>query len=206
MSLFQGYLVGLAMVVFVGPVVFYLLKTSLEYGKTSGMLVVFGILFSDIVAGFLCFWGVGKYLMTDRSQMWLSIGGGLILIGMGVHYLRTRNFIPEKEQSVSSSNKLMFFVNGFLVNFVNPFVFAVWIGVAAFAAGAFPNEKWQMIFLIGALAGILTTDSAKVLLAAYLKKFMQSKSMLNLYRIAGAAMILFALRLLYHGLSLIIVF
>jgi threonine/homoserine/homoserine lactone efflux protein len=205
MSFLQGYLAGLAMIVFVGPVFFYLLKTSLEFGKSNGMLVVFGIIVSDIVAALLCYLGFGAYLNASDSQIWLSLTGGLILLFMGIRYLVVKTINQDSKKRINGAGRFMFFANGFLVNFVNPFVFGVWIGVAAYASEVFTAELSQIIFLVGALAGILTTDTAKVLLADYLKRFLHPQRMLIIYRIAGIVLILFSLRLLYFWLSMVIV-
>ena len=194
------------MVVFVGPVLFYLLKTSLEFGKTNGMLVVLGIIISDIVVAFLCYFGLGRFLSSPEAQIWLSFAGGIILLTIGIKYLVAKNRDWQVDKKITVKNRLIFFSNGFLVNFVNPFVFGVWIGVVAYGNKTFGNQENQILFLVGSLLGILTTDSVKVLLADYLKRFLQPSRMSKIYKVAGTGLILFSFRLLYHGLSRIIVF
>ena len=46
MAFLKGYGIGLAMVIFIGPVFFTLLKTTLKYGMTGGMLAAAGIITS----------------------------------------------------------------------------------------------------------------------------------------------------------------
>lgn len=203
MSFVQGYLVGLAMVVFVGPVLFYLVQVSLEHKTMNGMLVALGIFTSDVVAALLCYFGLGKYLQTPYNQAVMAYAGGLVLVILAIGYLRKK---PRKKTSIPHRgmvSRLKFFTNGFLVNFVNPFVFGVWLVVVTFLQANYPNQNDQFLYLAGALLGILTADTAKVFLARQIEVYLTLEKMVKIYRLAGMALLLFALRLFYHAISIV---
>ena len=58
MEFLQGYLLGLSMIVFIGPVFFLLIRISLEFGTSAGVWVAIGIIISDILCVILSFLGV----------------------------------------------------------------------------------------------------------------------------------------------------
>ena len=191
MSFFQGYLAGLALIVLIGPVLFVLIQATLEYGKASGFMVAFGIFVSDIIAVLLVAYGASGFFQDADNQFWLALGGGAILLGLGIKYVISPGMKEPKELKVTRKDLLGFFIKGFAVNFINPFVFMVWIGIIG-GADADPeiNLFW---FLSGTLLGILTLDSLKVVFAHKIRPLLQPKVLKVIFRISGILLILFGL-------------
>ncbi|MBQ0739865.1 LysE family transporter, partial [Aquimarina celericrescens] len=90
-----------------------------------------------------------------------------------------------------------FFLKGFSVNFFNPFVFMVWIGVYNYGQYTYPEDGVLLIFISAVLAGILTTDLLKVFLSKMVKRFISTQRLSLLFKITGGVLILFSIRLLY---------
>ncbi len=65
MPIVTGVLLGLSTLLFVGPVFFYLLKSSMENGVKSGVAVAVGIILGDIICVLLAIYGIGDYLETN---------------------------------------------------------------------------------------------------------------------------------------------
>ena len=76
MPLLEGYLTGLALIVLIGPVLFVLLRATLERGRPHGFAVALGIFVSDVIAVLLCTLGLARFLRDGQVQMWLALGGG----------------------------------------------------------------------------------------------------------------------------------
>lgn len=197
MALLSGYLVGLAMVVFVGPVFFTLLQTTLREGRLAGWLVALGIFISDVVAVAICLPGA-RFLDDKANELYIGLAGALILLSFGLVYLIKPN---TDTTAITKSIGGLFaaFSRGFLVNFVNPFVFGVWLAVIANAGQEFGYGTDLYLFLGASLLGILTTDTLKVLLAHRIKSLIEPKRLKMVYRIIGLVLIGFGIRLLVYA-------
>lgn len=191
------------MIVFVGPVFFSLLKSTLESGTIAGLLVAFGIFISDVVCVALCSLGAIPFFKNSDNQFWIAALGAIILLGMGIKYVIKPSLNTANKISLNTASYLSFFTQGFLVNFVNPFVFLVWIGVIGYGENEYGFSIDLAIFLSAALLGILTTDVSKVFLAQHLKKFIQPKTLKILYRSIGVILIAFGIRMVWYCLGLL---
>ena len=197
MIFLEGYLIGLAMIVFIGPVFFTLLQSALRFGKLSGTMVAFGIIVSDIVCILIYFFGLNSIELPAYFNTIIAAIGAPVLIALGLKYLLQK---PPNSEVVFASklNLVSSFTNGFLVNFVNPFVFVVWAGIVLFAKESYSTPTEVQVHLIGVLAGIITTDLLKVLLADKIKPFLKPKILEKTTRFFGIVMIGFAFRLILY--------
>ena len=205
MAFLHGLGFGLLMMFFIGPVFFYLLEISLQHGTKSGMAAAVGIVTSDISAIVLCYFWASKLFNngSDQNEFWLSIGGGIILVVFGLGYI----FKPKMPNSHAIIIKKMdyaaFFTKAFLINFVNPFVFLVWITMIGTAQSTYNGNTNEVIaFLLAATLGIFATDTLKVLGSKYLRRVIEPHFLVKLYKIIGFVLIAFSLRLFYHAATL----
>ncbi len=196
MVFLEGYGVGFAMIVFIGPVFFTLLKSALQYGFPGGMMVALGIFVSDIVCVGLCSFGAIPIFKNPDNQFWLAIAGSLILFGLGLKYIFKPAIFTHEAIAIKAHHYTTLFSKGFLVNFVNPFVFLVWIGVIGYGRNKFGFTPELAIFLSAALLAILTTDSLKVIFAYRIKELVKPKLLLNVYRVIGIVLIGFGVRMI----------
>ena len=196
MEITTGVLLGLSTLLFIGPVFFYLLKSSLESGFRAGIAVAIGIILGDIIYVVLALKGLGAFLNSDENKKWLALIGGLLLIGMGLKYLFRPNTKTNIEGKVKSKALGIYALNGFLINFVNPFVFGVWILFLTINQSKFDTEVSVIISLSTTLAVIFITDILKALFAHKLKKFMNVRRLNVMFKIFGVVMILFGSRLI----------
>lgn len=192
----EGLLLGLGMVIFIGPVFFMLLTSSLNYGFKSGIAVAAGVFVSDILCVLICYFGFYSFLERLHLQTWFSILGALVLAFIGASYLFKEKKVEEK-QVIDQPTFKSFFTKGFVVNFVNPFVFLIWIGVIDYSVSSWGKEVETSFYLLGVLLGILVTDVSKVFLADKLKALMNPKKLYWIYKIAGLVLVGFSIRLLY---------
>lgn len=199
MAFLEGFGVGLAMVVFIGPVFFTLLKSALNYGFWAGMMVALGIFISDVVCVGLCAFGAIPFFKNPDNQFYLAVGGSVILFGLGLKYLLKPNVNVDEQVKLNAGHYTAYFTKGFLVNFVNPFVFLVWISVIGLAQGKYGAGEELWIFLSASLFGILTTDTLKVVFAEKIKPLIQPKVLLRAYQIIGLLLIGFGLRLVWFA-------
>ena len=162
------------------------------------MSVAWGIFISDVVCVGLCIFGATRFFENPDNQIWLAIGGMAILLGLGLKYIIKPSIDVDKMVKLSAGDYSKHFAKGFLVNFVNPFVFLVWIGVIGFAQAEYGKSEDLYGFLTASLFGILTTDSLKVVFAHRVKRLLQPKILTRLYRVIGGLLIIFAGRLAWY--------
>ena len=200
MAFVEGFLLGLGMVIFIGPVFFTLLKTALSYGFWAGMMVAFGIFASDVVCVGLCSFGAIPFFKNPDNQFWLALVGSFILFGIGIKYLVKPDVNVDRDLELKPGHYTAYFAKGFLVNFVNPFVFLVWISVIGLGQQKHGSGTELWVFLGAALLAILMTDSVKVLFANRIKQLIQPRFLRKAYQVIGVVLVAFGARLLYFAL------
>ncbi len=196
MSFLEGYGIGLGMIIFIGPVFFLLLNSSLQYGKKAGLAVALGIIFSDFICVGLCYYGFSSFISIEKNEFLIGGIGSIIIFGLGISYL-LKKIIIDTNVTINSRSLKVFFLKGFSVNFFNPFVFAVWIGVYNYGKHKYSSTESLLVFIFAVLMGIFTTDVLKVFLSEKLKKFISPKRLILFFRITGILLIVLAFRLLY---------
>jgi threonine/homoserine/homoserine lactone efflux protein len=199
MAFLEGYALGLALVVLIGPVLFVLLGVTLENGRASGLAVAAGIFTSDILVVLISALGFAGILVDPVLTPWIGVLGGGLLVSLGVRYLVTPPGAAGFPSSSTAQGLLGAFVKGFLVNFVNPFVFAVWLGIIAFAGARYGIGTGLALFLTGSVLAVLTLDTLKVLLASRIKRLLGPKNLMWAFWGSGSLMCLFGVRLVLTG-------
>lgn len=197
MPIIEGFLVGFAMIVFVGPVLFTILQITLEKGFWAGFSTSFGVFISDVAVITICYFGAKTYLQNTTNELWISILGIIILWSIGLKYILKPNLNYQVINKPSSLTLLSSFIKGFLVNFVNPFVFGVWIAVIGIAKNDYTNSD-LVVFLITASFAVLFTDTIKVVFAEKIRKFLKPDILEKIYKFIGYILIIFSFRIIYH--------
>jgi threonine/homoserine/homoserine lactone efflux protein len=188
MALLHGYIYGLTFLIILGPVFFTLLNSTLQYGFRSGFSVALGIFSSDLVCvGLLFGLGITDFFLHPSHQFWIGLVGALVLLGLGGAYAvkKPRLAASSSTMTTSGAGYSSFFLKGFVINFFNPFVFAVWMGFIALAAKFYPDPRMQSFFLGGMLLAILSTDTLKAALANYIKPLLKPQWLKWIFRITG---------------------
>lgn len=196
MEIITGILLGLSTLLFIGPVFFYLLKSSLESGFKAGISVAVGIILGDIIYVVLVFKGIGGFLQEEENSKWMALAGGLLLIGMGIKYLFNPSTKTEIAERLNSKSLWVYGLNGFLINFINPFVFGVWVVFLTINQSKYGNESSILISMSIILTVIFITDLLKAFFAYKLKNLMNPSRLRTVYKIFGVIMVLFGSRLI----------
>jgi threonine/homoserine/homoserine lactone efflux protein len=200
MPFLKGLLLGIGMLVFLGPVFFTLIRISVSKGRAAGISTALGIAVSDVVAILLCYWGASKFFESTSTLLTIAfILAGVFLLVLGVVYLIKIPEIGQSVQRIPVRGLISAFFNGFAVNFINPFVFMVWIAVVSLAQSSYPLGSNQVLFLSAAVLGILLGDLSKVFLATRIDAYLKPQWMRPIYRGIGLIMVAFALRMFYSA-------
>ena len=201
--LLQGILMGLALTMMVGPILFALVQTSLDRGVTSGLIVGSGIWISDLIYIVLIFTGfayIENVIQLPDFEFYGGVIGGVILFAIGIGMVLSNevddNMAPESKAGRTKQGASLW-LKGFLINTVNPFTVFFWVGVVSSGLGydEFTFEKVGTFF-IGLMATIIITDSLKVIMAARVRTLLTEKTILKTRKISGLALVLFGIALI----------
>ncbi len=196
----QGLTLGLGLSMLFGPIFVALSKAALEKGARSGLTVGLGIWTSDVIIITTTYFFVRQIahvLEGSAFTYWLGQTGGIVLIGMGLFTFFRKVEVSLEKQSRSLIHYAGDFMNGFLVNTVNPFTFIFWIGVISTYVIGKKITGLQALVLLGTiLITIITTDSLKVITVKTMKRYMKTNNITLLIKGAGILLIGFGIYLI----------
>lgn len=198
-AIINGLMLGLVLMISVGPVIFSIIKQSLNNGREGGFSFVAGVWLSDIVLIIIsnAFSELVTSLMEYRRA--LGITGSLFLLLMGVFYVFFKKVkLQNPEGGIVKFTRVdvaRIFSSGFLLNTLNPNVFLFWLGTATAFASEYSFNERLIIFAIS-LALNITADILKVLMAGKLRTRLTLHNITLINKISGTILIGFGIALL----------
>lgn len=199
-AIISGLTLGCILALSVGPVIFTIIKQSLNNGHTGGFSFVAGVWLSDIILVIIS--NAFSALVTELLEYKNVIGyiGSAFLVVIGIYYLFFKKVTLRTDAEGNTirfrkSDMVKIFSSGFFLNTLNPSVFIFWLGTAtAFAKYTF-NER-MMIFLV-CLAFNIAADIVKVLLAGKLRNRLTLHNISLINKISGVILAGFGIALFY---------
>src|SRR5215204_4336139 len=202
-ALIKGVLLGFWLAISVGPIVFTVIKQSLDNGWRGGLAFILGIFAIDVFLVVCCNVFTHFFTILLDYKKPLGIAGSVLLIVAGVYYLffkKAQTVMPGKEIAVSANGYYTrLFFTGAVMNLLNPGIIAVWFSTAtAFVTYTFN----QRIVIFGlALFIALGADLAKVFLADNLRQKLTLGNIHRINKINGAIILIFGIVLLIYLLA-----
>ena len=198
--LLKGITLGLLLSISVGPVMFSILKQSLNNGHTGGMAFIIGVSASDVTMVLISnvFTELFSAISTHRKE--IGIAGSLFLITLGVYFVFFKKIKVNEEgkQILIKFRKRDYAriaLSGYAMNTLNPAVFLFWLT----ASTTFINhtlEQKIVLFTI-CLAIVFSADIAKVMLAGKIRKKLTPHNIHIINRINGLILIGFGIALIW---------
>lgn len=207
-SLISGIYWGLFLTILAGPILVALLQTGIERGFTAGMTLGLGVWLSDILYITVVYMGVAfimEIVNEEAFKLYLGLGGGLILFIFGIGTIISPapdlSKEIEKKKGKKALTSLGLFLKGFLINTLNPFTIFFWISVTSTVIVKNQMDTKNAILFFGGIMGtIMLTDTMKVWMAKTIKHKIKPKFLVWVRRIAGGALAVFGLALIYKVL------
>lgn len=195
-AILQGIGAGILFSFLTGPVFFSMIKTSIEKGFKAGFSLAIGVIFSDIIFISLTIFSSQFVDYNAEYNQYIGIVGGLFLFGIGLYYLFNKVKVSYNIEEAVKIRKRGYILKGFLMCLLSPTTLMFWIMVGGIISVQLHYNMGEKIaFFIVAMATQLTVDGFKTFYAAKLRYRIKEKTIQNLNRIAGAVILIFAIRL-----------
>jgi hypothetical protein len=205
-AMIMGIMLGMTLVLSVGPVIFTVIKQSLTNGYKGGFSFIIGVWISDLVLvllsnGFSEL--VSRFLVYKKA---ISVIGSLFLIVLGIVYIFFKKVTLYTTQTTENTrfrkrDGLKILGSGFLINTLNPSVFLFWLNAATVVSAKFDFDERLLFFSICLGVNVLS-DILKVLMSGSLSKKLTVHTISIINKVSGTLLIGFGLVLLYSVLIL----
>ncbi len=205
-AIIKGFVMGMLLVISVGPIIFTIIKQSINNGKEGGFSFVVGVWISDLV--WILLSNVFSEFVTALLDFKKPIGiiGSVFLISMGVFYLFFKK-VDVHPQDISlpplqGSDHVKLALQGFLVNTLNPGAIAFWL-TSVTAISITHTIKERIIIFGTCLIISMSADVGKVILAGKLRSKLTVHNIRVINRISGFILLCFGTALFVGVLFLI---
>ena len=203
-ALLKGITLGLLLSISVGPVMFSIIKQSLNNGHTGGLAFIIGVSASDITMVLVSNVFTELFAMLSSHKKEIGIAGSIFLISVGIYFLFFKKIkVNEEGQQVFMQFRRRDYArlafSGYLMNTLNPAVFLFWLT----ASTTFINHTLQqkLVLFLACLAIVFSTDIAKVMLAGKIRKKLTPHNIHIINRVNGIILIGFGFALIWGLLT-----
>ncbi len=199
-SLLKGIVLGLWLTISVGPVMFSIIKQSLNNGHRGGIAFVLGVSFSDILLVLVSNVFTELFSSISSHRVPIGISGSVFLIGLGIYFVFFKKVkVNEQGQqatmSFRKSDYAKIFLSGFFMNLLNPGIFLFWITASSTMVSHTVEQR--IIIYATCLLMVLASDIAKVMLAGKIRNRLTPHNIHIINRINGIILIGFGIALIW---------
>ncbi len=202
--IYQTFIIVLLLTFSFGPAFFALINTGIRHGYKSGSLLAIGVVLSDFIVCnliiVLVHYGATNFIQDEKSQRFMGILAGIILIVFGALHFREpvdKSKDTTIEIKVPSAKAMIF--KGFFLNSLNPAVWLLWLGnVTAVSKTLYYDIIYMIIYFSITLGLVLLVELGKVSAANKLKQVLTQKTMRAVNVITGTLLVIFGVVLIYN--------
>ncbi|MDF2384218.1 LysE family transporter [Nostoc ellipsosporum NOK] len=200
----KGITLGLLLSITVGPVLFSIIKQSLNNGHRGGIAFVLGVSASDIALVLVSNVFSELFSSISSHRVGIGIAGSIFLIVMGTYFLFFKK-IKINEQGQPSLIKFRkrdyarIFLSGFFMNTLNPAVFLFWLTTSTTVVNHTVEQR--IVIFLTCLLFVLGGDLAKVMLAGKIRNRLTPHNIHLVNRINGMILIGFGFALIWGLLT-----
>ncbi len=196
--LLKGLALGFMLSITVGPVIFSIIKQSINNGYKGGFSFVAGVSASDLALVVLSQLFTELFRSLLDYKMHIGIGGSAMLIVIGVYVFFFKKVSVNEEGShvikMRKRDMLRTFMSGFFMNILNPGVIGFWLVIATSVVDL--SYSYRFIMFATCLIFVLTADVAKVLLAGRLRQKLTPHNIHIINKVSGVILVGFGIALI----------
>jgi len=197
-ALVKGITIGLLLSIAVGPVLFAVIKHSINNGYRGGFAFAIGVSLSDISLVLLANLFTELFLALRVYEKAIGIGGSVLLICIGIYFLIFKKIHADDAGKLVLKQRgkdlLAISLSGFFMNLMNPGVILFWLTIGT---SLITYSAPQRLLIYGvALGTVLTFDFLKVLLVGRIREKLNLRTVQLLNRVSGIIYIVFGVVLM----------
>lgn len=209
-ALAKGLALGLILSISVGPVIFSIIKHSLNNGHKGGFAFIAGVSASDISYVLICNLFTALFESALSHEVLLGTAGSIFLIAMGIYtFFKKKVAVTDsKSLEIKTMRKrevVGIFLSGYFMNLLNPGVMIFWLASSATILASSKQEanpvQYRIIVFTVCLILVLLADTSKVMLAGKIREKLNPHNIHIINRIAGLIYIGFGIALMWGILT-----
>ena len=198
-ALLKGFTLGLLLSISVGPVLFSVIKQSLNNGHKGAMAFVLGVSASDISLVLVSNFFTELFKSLSEHKKEIAIAGCIFLLTMGIYFLFFKKVkVNEEGKQVFAFRKRDYariFLSGYFMNTLNPAVFIFWVTVST--AILEHTIQQRIIIFVTCLIVVFSADVAKIFLAGKIRNRLTPHNIHIINRINGLILMGFGIALIW---------
>jgi threonine/homoserine/homoserine lactone efflux protein len=200
-AVLKGLALGFVLALSVGPIIFTIIKQSLNNGHKGGFSFVAGVWVSDILLVVLSNTLTELVATLLEHTKVIAFGGSSFLIGMGVYFVFFKKVVLGTDAEGNSvrfrkRDAARIFASGFIINTLNPGVILFWLGNATVLSLNHTLQERSIIFSVCLLVN-MGADVGKVMMADKLRSKLTLRTLSVINKISGIILIGFGIALLW---------
>jgi len=199
-AIISGLILGLALMLSLGPAIFTIIKLRINYGLASAYFFVAGVWLSDLIWIVTANLFGGLFENVISHKFIIGILGGIFLSSLGVFYLFLKKYHSREEIdngiTIGVATHARLFFTGLFMNLLNPGVIALWFAaVTKTISNEYTTDERIITFSICIIMSILA-DIFKINLAGRLRRKLTDRNIRIINKISGALFIVFGIALI----------
>jgi threonine/homoserine/homoserine lactone efflux protein len=202
-ALLKGMALGLMLSISVGPVIFSIIKQSLNHGHKGGFAFIAGVSASDITIVVIS--NLFTQLFDDllEYKVPIGVGGSTLLIVLGVYITFFKkikvNAAGLQVIEMETHHYLKIFFSGYFMNLLNPSVIGFWLLTST--SLLVQSKNYRLVVYLTCLLVVAGFDFIKVMLAGRIREKLTPHNIHIINRISGLVLIAFGIALIWGILS-----
>ena len=202
-ALLKGIVLGLMLSISVGPVIFSIIKQSINNGHKGGFAFIAGVSASDIALVVISniFTELFGSLLDYKTA--IGIGGSALLIALGVYVTFFKKLKLNQEGlqviSLNTHDYIKIFLAGFFMNALNPTVIGFWLLTST--SLLIESLNYRLVVFLTCLLVVAGFDIAKVMLAGRIRQKLTPHNVHIINRVSGLILIGFGVALVWGILA-----
>jgi threonine/homoserine/homoserine lactone efflux protein len=203
-ALLKGLALGLLLSISVGPVIFSIIKQSINHGHKGGFAFIGGVSASDITIVVISNFFTRMFDNLLEYKIPIGLGGSALLAALGIYVTFFKkikvNASGLQVIEMETHHYIKIFLSGYFINILNPGVIGFWLLTST--SLLVQSQEYRIIVYITCLVIVVSFDILKVMLAGKIREKLTPHNIHIINRISGLILIGFGIALTWGILAL----